>query len=218
MSLFPAYDVVLPVDGNAGQSYLNSQQSSDTNEKGKENGDKDWIRNESFKINVSAVENEGLNSPLICRGEVKRKAEYEANESCGSGTSDSSETEHAKKYQKDYSRHGTQIKKSTKRERSRSRSLSKSRNIRHRSSSSSSRSRSSARSGRRYHSSSSKSRSRSPKYLKRKKSKRGKHKTKKRRQSLTTKLQKIPIFTPYKTFLEDFNIKSEDELQFALDR
>ena len=214
MSLFPAYNLVVPVDGNAGQNSSNSQQSIDTGEKGNENGETDWIRNESFKINVPAVEKEEFNPPVMCKGEIKRKPEFSR-----SGTpSDSSETEHGKKYEKDYRRTGAQINKSTKKGRSRSRSLSKSRKRRHYSSSSSSRSRSSSKLGRRYNFSSSKSRSISPKHSKGKKSKHKTYKKKKRKRSLSPKLQKIPIFTPYKTFLEDFNIKSNDELQFALDR
>ena len=216
MSLFPAYQTEKdknPVANSDEGDYKNYDSKSSHSSNAEE---KLWTRNESYNLqsihlytgpkettdsfSSGAIENrnprrpENLNSSSSSIATISSKLDPKH--------ASSSDERHNLKQQGGNKKHD----KSRERKRcifsdSRSRSKSRSQNKRE---------------------SDSTSRSRSPDYLKKrsdtkkKKIKREKHR--KHKDKHHSRKHKIPQFTPYKTFLEDFNIKDENELRFAEDR
>ena len=190
MSLFPAYQSVTNV-----KVELDSSASKEA----------DWTRNESYKI-----------EPVILNSQIKNETSkifldseksYEIpNFNKHNYTSSNSDTEndghiHIKKTDCVENDNNGRKRESRKKKRSYS------------SSSSRSRSRSKDRSKHKKSRCSSTSRH---SYKKKKKHK--KEKYKKKSKDNTSKRNELPQFVPYKTFLEDFNIKDEHELRYAEDR
>ena len=188
MSLFPAYQPVTSVKVDPDSSAPKEA---------------DWTRNESYKI-----------EPVILNSQIKNETSktfldseksYEIpNFNKHNYTSSNSDTEndghiHLKKTDCVENDNNGRKRESRKKKRSYS--------------SSSSRSRSKDRSKNKKSRCSSTSRH---SYKKKKKHK--KEKYKKKSKDNTSKRNELPQFVPYKTFLEDFNIKDEHELRFAEDR
>ena len=211
MSLFPAYQSGSDTPNGScpkepGSSALDvaSGKSYGTDKQG-------WIRNESYKIQPANLQHNP--SEDVTKNRSVRQDAFSSSESFDSTsqaesdiTSSSSigrddrkintfKTNNHRKTKKDFTR---------KRDSSGSRSSSRSRNKRKR----------------KY--SGSRSESGSPSYLRKSRHRnKKKHKYKghkKKHKNEIGKRFQIPKFAPYKTFLEDFNIKHEDDLRYAEDR
>ena len=192
MSLFPAYQP------------SNEPEVSPNNPKRQES-DSDWTRNESFKIEPASFNNKITQESEEHYFKTNRtetpyqdKSKFYSSSSTESA-SDNEYHKHSKREsQNKYSPKTKRHKRKHSRSRSRSRSKSRAQ-------------------GKPKH-----SRSRSPSYsprhkYKKKKDKKKKHK-KRSKDNNKSRENRIPQFVPYKTFLEDFNIKDENELRFAEDR
>jgi hypothetical protein len=217
MSLFPAYQTVIgknpvAISDDGDNKNCDSKSSNTSNEE-----EKLWTRNESYNlqsINLHTDSKETTKSSFVGTIQNINSLCPDDLSSCSSSFGPNSsklDSKHASSSDERYNlKQKSKNKKHSKRNRerkgcnfsdSRSRSRSRSQNKRE---------------------SKSTSRSRSPFYLKKrsdnkkKKSKREKHK--KHKDKHNSKKPKIPQFIPYKTFLEDFNIKDENELRFAEDR
>ena len=190
MSLFPAYQSVTSVKVEP-----NSSASKEA----------DWTRNESYKI-----------EPLISNSQIRNQTSQsfldtdKSNETpslnqhkFSSSNSDTENDEHIHLKKTDCVENDNNGRKRESRKKKRSYS------------SSSSRSRSRSRDRSKHKKSRRSSTSRHP-YKKKKKHK--KEKYKKKSKDKISKKNELPQFVPYKTFLEDFNIKDEHELRFAEDR
>ena len=190
MSLFPAY-----------QSSNEPEVSPDNPNRHESNSD--WTRNESFKIEPASLNNKITQRSEENYNETDRP-EIQYHDKSKFYSSSSTDSASDNEYHQQYKRE-SQNKYSTKTKRQKrkhSRSKSRSRSEAH---------------DRPKH-----SRSRSPSYsprhkYKKKKDKKKKHK-KRSKDDNKSRTNKIPQFVPYKTFLEDFNIKDENELRFAEDR
>ena len=228
MSLFPAYESVSDkfVGGDNGEHNSNPLDKPCKASFSGPTEDNCWIENESYKIQTPNFPGRSTEPGNIgCNERLPSSISDEPQNSASSSdasVSKSSDNPAIIKNHNDRDRHHVKHKESKKKSRRRMRSRSRSRKREH-SSESRSHSRSRGRSISRSNVSSSRSRSRSPFYSnrsshsKRKKSKYKKYK-KMHRQEHSTRRPDIPKFTPYKTFIEDFNIKDEDELRFAEDR
>ena len=189
MSLFPAYQSVASIKVDPDSSTPKEA---------------DWTRNESYKI-----EPEILNSQIrnqTSKSFVDSEKSYETpklNKHKYSSNSDTENDEHIHLKKTDCVEKDNNGRSRESRKKKRSYSSSSSR----------SRSRSKDRSKRKKSRSSSTSRH---SYKKKKKHK--KEKYKKKSKYNTSRKNELPQFVPYKTFLEDFNIKDEHELRFAEDR
>ena len=200
MSLFPAYQ--LSADTKVDPEGSNHPDKTNAN----------WTRNESFNIEQVTLKQDFEKqlkkssshdipiSKILLLDESKLSPSRYDSKSC----SEYEEHNDDKNYTS-----SSYCKEKEKRTRTQKRSRSHSR----------SRSRSKSRSKHR----SKRSRSRSPSYSPRRSNKKNKkHKLKKHkkrsRDKYESQKQKLPQFIPYKTFLEEFNIKDEDELRYAEDR
>ena len=201
MSLFPAY-----------QSSSDAKTDPDRNNHADETN-ANWTRNESFAIEpVSMKLKFEKQSDKSSFQDVPISKTIDSDESKLSSSSYDSKSfsdyvEHNDAYKNDTISRSCKERKNRSRKDKRPRSPSRSR----------SRSKSRSKHKSRY------SRSRSPSYSPRRSSKKKKkHKLKKRKkrssETYVSRKQKLPQFVPYKTFLEEFNIKDENELRFAEDR
>ena len=190
MSLFPAYQSVASIKVDPDSSTPKEA---------------DWTRNESYKIEPVILNSQIRNQ--TSKSFVDSEKSYEIpnfnKHKCSSSNYDTEYDEHIHLKKTDCVEKDDNGKKRESRKTKRSYSSSSSR----------SRSRSKDRSKRKKSRSSSTSRH---SYKKKKKHK--KEKYKKKSKYNTSKKNELPQFVPYKTFLEDFNIKDEHELRFAEDR
>ena len=192
MSLFPAYQ-----SSNEHEVCPNNPKSHESNS--------DWTRNESFKIEPASLNNR-ITQPCEENYYETNRSEiqyYDKSKNYSSSSTDSASDNEYHQHSKRESQNNYSTKtKRQKRKHSRSRSRSRSKS--------------------RAQDKPKHSRLRSPSYsprhkYKKKKDKKKKHK-KRSKDNNKSRENKIPQFVPYKTFLEDFNIKDENELRFAEDR
>ena len=192
MSLFPAYQSVASIKVDPDSSTPKEA---------------DWTRNESYKIEPVILNSQIRNqtSQSFLDTDKSNETPSLSQHKFSSSNSDTENDEHIHLKKRDCVENDNNGRKRESRKKKRSYSSS--------SSSSRSRSRSKDRSKRKKSRSSSTSR-----HSYKKKKKHNKEKYKKKSKDNTSKKNELPQFVPYKTFLEDFNIKDEHELRFAEDR
>ena len=214
MSLFPAYKSVSDQTENTSTDHVgNNSQDSKIVGTSNKSENKSWITNESYKLkpiystppSVQSNSNNTLDSTTKSKNALYKSPDH-AKKRSRSNTSSISSDDDRSISNNDFTkihRDKSKTKRPDVGDYTTS-SISRSRK-KHRHQYSKSRSRSS-------------SSSESHRYQSRKKKRKHKRNKKKQKIDYDSSKFRIPKFTPYKTFLEDFNIKDEDALRFGEDR